>query len=149
MPGTSGGSHKKIVVGVDGSPSSKQALRWAVHQAQLTGSPVEAVTAWEFPMSFGMAPPLPADFDVDADARRTLDAAIEEALGGSSPIEVRRVVVEGHPALALVQASKGASLLVVGSRGHGEFVGMLIGSVSEHCVANAHCPVVVIRSPKG
>jgi nucleotide-binding universal stress UspA family protein len=55
-------------------------------------------------------------------------------------------VVEGHPAPVLVEASKAADLLVVGNRGHGEFVGMVIGSVSEHCAANAHCPVLVHRT---
>ena len=56
-------------------------------------------------------------------------------------------LINGHPAPVLVEASKGADLLVVGSRGHGEFVGMLIGSVSEYCVTNAHCPVLVHRAP--
>jgi nucleotide-binding universal stress UspA family protein len=146
VPDASGGSDKEIVVGVDGSPSSKLALRWAVRQAQLTGSPIKAVTAWEYPTTaFGWGLSLPADYDPAAEARRALDAAIEEALGTSPPVEIRRQVVEGQPALALVEASEHASLVVVGSRGHGAFVGMLIGSVSEHCVTNAQCPVVVIR----
>ena len=133
-----------IVVGVDGSPSSKGALRWAVHQAQLTASAVEAVTAWEYPELPG---PLPADFNPEELARRVLESAIEEAVGATPPVEVRRVAIEGHPAPTLVDASKGASLLVVGNRGHGEFVGVLIGSVSLHCVAHAECPVVILRGP--
>ena len=60
-------------------------------------------------------------------------------------ISIDPSVIEGHPAPLLVKASSGADLLVVGSRGHGEFAGMLLGSVSEHCVTNAHCPVLVLR----
>jgi nucleotide-binding universal stress UspA family protein len=136
---------RKIVVGVDGSPASKIALRWAVRQAQLTASVVEAVTAWEYPEL--LAPP-PADFNPEELARRVLDTAIEEVVGAMPSVEVRRVVTEKHPAPALVDASKGASLLVVGTRGHGEFEGVLIGSVSLHCVAHADCPVVILRSPE-
>ena len=136
---------RKIVVGVDGSPSSKSALRWAVRQAQLTDSAVEAVTAWEYPEL--LAPP-PAGFDPEELARRVLDSAIDEVVGAVPPVEVGRVVTERHPAQALVDASKGASLLAVGNRGHGEFVGVLIGSVSLHCVAHADCPVVILRSPE-
>jgi nucleotide-binding universal stress UspA family protein len=116
-----------------------------VRQAQLTGSAVEAVTAWEYPEL--LAPP-PADFDPEELARRVLDSAIDEVVGAAPPVEVGRVVTERHPAQALVDASKGASLLAVGNRGHGEFVGVLIGSVSLHCVAHADCPVVVLRSPE-
>jgi nucleotide-binding universal stress UspA family protein len=136
---------RKIVVGVDGSPSSKSALRWAVRQAQLTDSAVEAVTAWEYPEL--LAPP-PAGFDPEELARRVLDSAIDEVVGAVPRVEVGRVVTERHPAQALVDASKGASLLAVGNRGHGEFVGVLIGSVSLHCVAHADCPVVILRGPE-
>jgi nucleotide-binding universal stress UspA family protein len=143
MTEQSGEDQQKIVVGVDGSPSSKNALRWAVRQAQLTASAVEAVTAWEYPEL--LAPP-PVDFNPEELARRVLDSAIEDAVGPVPPVPVHRVVTERHPAPALVDASKGASLLVVGNRGHGEFVGVLIGSVSLHCVAHADCPVVIARS---
>jgi nucleotide-binding universal stress UspA family protein len=60
-------------------------------------------------------------------------------------IDLRTVALEGHPAPILVRASRGAELLVVGCRGHGEFLGMVLGSVSEHCVTNADCPVLVLR----
>jgi nucleotide-binding universal stress UspA family protein len=137
---------QKIVVGIDGSMSSIDALRWAVQQARLTGSVVQAVMAWQYPPA-GMVPSDPADLDFKAEARQALDAAIEGVISDASPIEVTRVVEEGEPGPALVQAAKGAALLVVGSRGHGEVVGMLIGSVSEYCVTHAHCPVVVLRGP--
>jgi nucleotide-binding universal stress UspA family protein len=145
MTAQSNEDRQKIVVGVDGSPSSKTALQWAAREAQLTASAVEVVTAWEYPEL--LAPP-PADFNPEELARRVLDSAIEEVLGARPSVEVRRVVTERHPAPALVDASKGASLLVVGNRGHGEFVGVLIGSVSLHCVAHADCPVVILRGPE-
>jgi nucleotide-binding universal stress UspA family protein len=136
---------QKIVVGIDGSASSIDAFRWAVRQAQATGSVVEAMMAWQYP---GAVVPAGAD-DVEAESRRALDGAIEGALSGAPPVQVTRVVEEGEPAPTLVQRSKDAALLVIGSRGHGAFVGMLIGSVSEYCVTHAHCPVVVLRGPEG
>jgi nucleotide-binding universal stress UspA family protein len=138
-------SDAKIVVGIDGSAPSIDAFRWAVRQAQLTGSVVEAVMAWQYPAGI-----VPAGAqDVDAESRRALDGAIEGAFAGAPPVQVIRVVGEGEPAPTLVRRSKDAALLVVGSRGHGAFVGMLIGSVSEYCVTHAHCPVVVLRGPEG
>jgi nucleotide-binding universal stress UspA family protein len=139
----------RIVVGLDSSPSSKDALRWAARQAELTGASLEVVTTWEFPTAFGWAPPYPENFDPGRDASQSLDEAIEEVLGTAPRVKVRTKVVEGHPAPVLVALSRGADLLVVGSRGHGEFAGMLLGSVSEHCVTNAHCPVLVLREGPG
>jgi nucleotide-binding universal stress UspA family protein len=100
---------------------------------------------WDWPASYGWALPYPSDYDP---AESTRAAAVEAASGlrANYPnIEISTRVEEGHPAPVLVEASKGASLLVVGSRGHGEFVGMLIGSVSEFCATNAHCPVLIHR----
>jgi nucleotide-binding universal stress UspA family protein len=135
----------RIVVGVDGSGPSKDALRWAARYAKLVGGKLDMVTTWDYPTSFGWIPPYPEDFDPQKEASRALAQTAEEVLGSDPGVEVTATVTQGHPAPVLVDASRGASLLVVGCRGHGEFVGMLIGSVSEHCVANAHCPVVVIR----
>ena len=86
------------------------------------------------------------DFDPAADARSVLEAAGKTLLESHPGLEVHATLAEGHPSPALVKASQGAALLVVGSRGHGEFAGMLIGSVSEHCVSNAKCPVLVFRN---
>jgi nucleotide-binding universal stress UspA family protein len=131
----------KIVVGVDGSPQSERALRWADQQARLTGSELHAVIAWHLPTSYGYAA-VYDDADWAGDARETLDRTIKEALGEDDG--VYRHVREGHPAAVLVEAAKAADLLVVGSRGHGGFAGLLLGSVSQHVVAHAACPVVVV-----
>ncbi len=133
-----------IVVGIDGSEPSKEALRWAATQAGLTGARLRVVLSWELP-SAAYLTPLPAGLDLDKDAHQVLDQEVDEVLGTDPAISVERVVVEGHPAPVLLEMSKDADLLVVGSRGHGQFAGMLLGSVSEHCVSHAACPVVVVR----
>jgi nucleotide-binding universal stress UspA family protein len=135
----------RIVVGIDGSGASTDALRWAARQAELTGSPLEVIMTWEWPASLGWSVPVPDDYDPETDVRQILDAAVDAAVAGHTGVVVDRRVVNGHPAPILVEASKGADLLVIGSRGHGEFVGMLLGSVSEFCTTNAHCPVLVHR----
>jgi nucleotide-binding universal stress UspA family protein len=136
----------RIVVGIDGSEASTDALRWGARQAALTGSPLEVIMTWEWPASLGWSVPVPDDYDPESDVRQTLDAAVDAALADHPEVTVERRVVNGHPAPVLVDASKGADLLVIGSRGHGEFVGMLLGSVSEFCTTNAHCPVLVHRA---
>jgi nucleotide-binding universal stress UspA family protein len=141
-------TRRPIVVGVDGSESSLAALRWAVRQARLTGARLEIVSAWEWPASYlGWGTPEPPDYDPGDEARRQLDKAISAVLTPGDVIEVGRSVVEGYAAPVLEALSKTADLVVVGSHGHGEFVGLLLGSVSEHCVTHCHCPVVVIRGP--
>lgn len=136
---------ERIVVGVDGSPSSCQALRWAARQAKLTGASLEVVTSWELPTSYGWMPPYPSDFDPAGEAKRNLQATVAEVLGDDPGVDIEHTVAEGHPAPVLLAAAKGASMLVVGSRGHGGFTGMLLGSVSDHCVSHAPCPVTVVR----
>ena len=140
---TSGG---RVVVGFDGSKASLDALDWAAHQADLTDARLEILAAWEWPTSFGWAVPVPDDFDPESEVQSTLGDAVSSVRTTHPALDIDARVVHGHPAPVLVQASKGASLLVVGSRGHGEFVGMLIGSVSEYCTTNAHCPVLVHRA---
>jgi nucleotide-binding universal stress UspA family protein len=143
--GSAPAAGRSIVVGVDGSRPSREALTWAAHQAALTRSPLTVVTAWEFPTSFGWAPPWPQDYDPQAEAERMLERVVGEVLGSRPGVEVTRVAVQGHPALVLTEMSKSSSTVVVGSRGHGEFTGMLLGSVSEFLATHAHCPVVVVR----
>ena len=136
----------RIVVGIDGSAASNDALRWAARQAELTGSPLEVIMTWEWPASLGWSVPIPDDYDPETEVRQTVDAAVDAALAGHPGVQADRRVINGHPATVLVEATKGADLLVIGSRGHGEFVGMLLGSVSEFCTTNAHCPVLVHRA---
>ena len=137
-----------IVVGVDGSESSLDALRWAARQASLTGASLRVITTWEISSATGWAPSFPPDYDPEQVSQQMLDEAVSGTLGAELKIPVERIVKEGHPAPVLIEAAAGADLLVVGCRGHGAFTGMLIGSVSEHLVAHAPCPVVVVRHPK-
>ena len=137
----------RIVVGIDGSSDSLAALEWAARQAELTSSTLEVVTTWEWPNSYGVPFTLPAEYDPDADARRVLEDAVAPVHVAHPSVSIRASAVKGPPASTLVDLSQGADLLVVGSRGHGEFTGMLIGSVSNHCASHAHCTVVVVRPP--
>lgn len=132
----------RIVVGVDGSAASGAALAWALHQAQITGAPVEMIAAWQYPNTWGMEFAEMND-DWAGMARTTLDSM--EAGSAEDASNVTKTVAQGHPAELLVEASRTASLLVVGSRGHGGFVGMLLGSTSVYVIAHAHCPVLVVR----
>jgi len=145
MPG------KRIVVGVDGSPSATAALVWAVRQAELTGGTVEAVIAWHYPVMFGAAPVAPiglAPADFGEYAATTLSNAIKETVDPDGPVKVSSTVREGNAAQVLLEIAKDADLLVVGSRGHGGFAEALLGSVSQHCVHHAPCPVVIVRAPR-
>jgi len=138
-----------VVVGVDGSEESRLALRWAFEYAQISGVPVEVLMAWDIPPTYGWAPSYDdVDFEKFAKkAQETVEEIVRGMLGDNASVTWR--VERGHPAPILVAASEHAQLLVVGSRGHGAFAEMLLGSVSQHCVHHAHCPVVVIRRPDG
>jgi nucleotide-binding universal stress UspA family protein len=136
----------RIVVGVDGSPSSRRVLHWAARQAKLTGASLEVVTCWEYPVTYSWSPPYrPIGVDLAHKAHRKLERTVAEALGGDPGVNIELIVVGGHAAPVLLDAAKGASLLVIGSRGHGAFTGMLLGSVSDHCVRHGPCPVTVVR----
>lgn len=131
----------RIVVGVDGSPGSKTALRWAMTQARLSGATVEAVATWQD----GVMPVMVDDVGIRAITAKVLDDTITEVSGQlDQPVEVLTRVGQGHPARVLLDAAAGAQLMVVGSRGHGRLVGTLLGPVSRHCVQHAPCPVVVV-----
>ena len=131
-----------IVVGVDGSPSSQRAVRWAAQQAKLTGATLRAVSSWRWPNYITRVPP---GVDLAGDTRRTLDEVLQEALTGSEDVSVTRHVIEGPPGPALLTQAQDASLLVVGAQGRAAFPGMLLGSVAEYCVRHGSCPVVVVR----
>lgn len=140
----------RIVVGVDGSTPSKEALRWSLGEARLRGASLRVVYAWKLPIYLveGFAPveAIPDPTGLSEDARRRIDAIVHEVTGGATDVRIEQRVVEGTAAEVLVDESVGAGLLVVGSRGHGGFAGLLLGSVSQQCAAHASCPVVIIRS---
>ena len=144
MSGSGDGQHR-IVVGVDGSAGSKHALRWAARQSELTGATLEVVTGWDYPAFYGWAPAIPDDVDFGQFAQRAQDDALGQVFEADRPARLETRVVGRHPALALVEASEGADLLVVGSRGYGGLADALLGSVSTYCIHHAHCPVTVIR----
>jgi len=145
---------RRIIVGVDGSSGSKHALAWAMAQAHLTGATVEAVTSWQDPISYGYSYGFPQGaYDGESFSSimtKVLHDTISEVVAEvPAPVPVTPRTLEGHPAQVLLQAAEGAQLLVVGSRGHSTFAGILLGSVSQHCVQHAPCPVVVVpdRAP--
>ncbi|WP_112140609.1 universal stress protein [Glycomyces dulcitolivorans] len=136
----------RIVVGVDGSAASLRALEWALREAALTGAVIEAVHAWEVPAQYGTGMMvLPSGEEFETAAKESLARSIEQAAGSDPGVEIEQNAVAGHAAKVLIDAADGAALLVVGSRGHGGFVGTLVGSVSQYCVSHAPCPVVVVR----
>lgn len=141
-----------IVVGIDGSDASKQALRWAIEEARVHGARVTALYAWEPPAPVPEVGPMPAIDLVDfvgefrgAAEKRAADM-VEEVVGGDTSVTVEPVAVEGSPAEALIDASRNADLVVVGSRGHGGFTSLLLGSVSHQVAQHAECPVVIHRA---
>jgi nucleotide-binding universal stress UspA family protein len=135
----------RIVVGCDGSPAGAAALGWAADMAESTGATVEVIAAWQWPTGYGAGPMIPTGYDPSGDASRIVGEAIETAGAAHPGVAFVPTVVEGHPATVLVDASRGAELLALGSRGHGELGGLLLGSVAGHCAAHAHCPVLVLR----
>ena len=141
------GNVPRIVVGVDGSPSSREAMSWAVRQARLMHGVVDAVIAWHYPVpmaAFGVAPVTIDDVGFDEIGAKTL-ADVVSNTPDANDVSIRQLVIRGNPAQVLLDTAAGADLLVVGCRGHNGFAGALLGSVSQHCVHHASCPVVVIR----
>jgi nucleotide-binding universal stress UspA family protein len=138
-------SERFIVVGIDGSEPSKCALRWAAMQAELTGVALRAVGAWHIPATSYGPVMYPGGFDPKGDAATIVTQAIGEAQLSHPTVDIGAVVAEGLAGAVLIEAAQGADLLVVGSRGHGAITGMLLGSISEHCVTHGSCPVVVIH----
>ena len=140
-------SGQVVVVGVDGSDPSVAALSWASRYGAATGATVRAVRVWHYPTAAGLPPgktPQPVETEVEGWIRNELSEAVKKAkLDSSAQIETK--IVYGHPAQALIDESRGDSLLVLGHRGHGGFAGALTGSIVIHCVNHAACPVVVVR----
>jgi nucleotide-binding universal stress UspA family protein len=135
---------RHITVGVDGSAPSIDALLWARAMGDSLGAEIDAVTCWQYPASYG-ASGFTADWNPAADAAALLESALQSAYGDTRPQGLRTSVVDGYPANVLVEASVDAEMLVVGSRGHGGFVGLLIGATSSHCAEHASCAVLVVH----
>jgi nucleotide-binding universal stress UspA family protein len=133
----------RILVGVDGSPSSIAALRYAARIATAFDAPLEAVTTWSYPAYAEYA--LAADWSPERDATAILDQAVEEAFGADPPPGLTRTTAPGAPAQTLIDLSEDSAMLVLGSRGRGGFVGLLLGSVSAACAEHAHCPVLIVH----
>lgn len=136
----------KIVVGVDGSEASVEALRQAQRLAVPLGAEVDAVACWEYPNMYDTYVAVGIGGFKER-AEELLQEAVTTAFAGGQPGNVHTQVVQGLARSVLIEASKEADLLVVGRRGHGGFAGLLLGSVSSACVAHAHCPVLVVHKP--
>ena len=132
----------RIVVGVDGSDLSRSALTRAAAEAVAHGASLDIVHAWNF-----LDQPGP-EFDPhygEARARERIDAIVTDVLGDERPEHTTLVLINDHPAPAVVEAAAGAYMVVVGARGLGGFKGLVLGSVSRHVVQHAPCPVLVVR----
>ena len=145
MTAATGERTHRTVGGVDGSPASLAALDWAAAMAESTGSTVVAIATWEWPRGFGQTVLIPSDYDPAADAEAMVRAAVDGVRTRHPDVEFVPMAVEGRAADVLVEASRGADLLAVGSRGHSEVAGLFLGSVSESCASRAHSPVLVHR----
>jgi nucleotide-binding universal stress UspA family protein len=134
-----------IVVGVDGSEESRRALGWALDEARIRGARIVALRAWAYPaLAAGGLIPATTDLVDQLAGGERKELAETVADFDAEGVEVEQVVVEDAAAHALVEAAAGADLLVVGSRGHGGFTGLLLGSVSQQCAHHAPCPVVIV-----
>ena len=137
-----------IVVGVDESEGAKAALRFALEEARLRQAKLRVVHAWQFgyigaPGFEGSLPAVGGDL---AEFHEAAEAALDETLRGvvADGVAIERRVDQGAAAPALIEESRDADLLVVGSRGHGGFAQLLLGSVSQQCAQHAFCPVVIV-----
>lgn len=150
----------RVVVGVDGSENARAALAFAADEARLRGATLHVLHVWRMPLGLvlpeagiaGYAPVSVEDLDRSAarlkmEAEQLLAHEVEAVLDPDPQLDVRSDVVEANPAAALLEASHGAELLVLGSRGRGGFKGLLLGSVSQHAARHALCPVVIVPPP--
>jgi nucleotide-binding universal stress UspA family protein len=145
--GTNEPDRPTIVAGIDGSPPSLAALEWAARQADLTGSALVVVAAWHLPGTYAAAG-ITDDYDPAAEMQTVLDHSLHAIQQRHRTLRTAGRVIYGYPGPALVDASRDSDLLVVGSRGHGKFTDILLGSVGMHCVTHAHCPVLIYRSDR-
>jgi len=142
-----------ITVGIDGSRDAHRALEWAMQEAAVRHVPLTVVTVHDVPVSGWTGNPiiLPADEPALRKASHAAEEMVAKAaaqLGESKPVSVTVRAVNGFPAQELIEASRAADLLVVGSRGGGGFARLLLGSISDQVMHHAHCPVVVVPGPR-
>lgn len=137
---------RPIIVGVDGSAASVEALVQASTIAAAFDAPLEAITTWNNPVMLAPFESSP-DRSPEEEAQRLLDDAVREAFQGNPPRRFRAVTIPGPPTEVLLEQSDRAAMLVVGGRGRGAFKNMMLGSVSAACTAHAHCPVLVVHAP--
>ena len=140
------GLRPRIVVGVDASKEAEAALRWAAQYAEFVDATLDVVHVWRLADELAWLEPLPPPVEPTQMARDALAKLVDHVVGTGRSGSVSTAVIEGHAAKALIERAKGATLLVVGSRGFGGFDGLLLGSVSAACAAHAPCSVVVVRS---
>lgn len=145
--GESSSPDQRIVVGVDASEGSKEALRWAARYAEGIGASLDVVHAWHVMDEHAWLQSLPPPANPTEVAHKALASVVDDVVTPGK-LKVRTYVLEGHAVEVLVKAAKGADMLVVGSRGFGGFDGLLLGSVSGHCATHAPCSVVIIRPPQ-
>jgi nucleotide-binding universal stress UspA family protein len=166
MPGKADREMGMIVVGVDGSPGSDAALRWAMDEARLRGSKLRIVNAYELPQialsdaGVGAAGiPAPAvvtredaeraQSEAEEQARGVVESTLQRAVGeAADQPEIEVATLVGPAAQTLIAAGRGADLLVLGSRGRGGFLGLLLGSVTQQCAHHPPCPVVILPPPE-
>jgi nucleotide-binding universal stress UspA family protein len=141
-------SRGRVLVGVDGSAGADRALRWAVQEAASRKMELRVLVAWMYPATGGFV--IIDSYGQFAEgAREILDKAMARVAELEPSVPVKGELWEEPPSQALIEASREADLLVVGSRGLGGFRGLLLGSVSQHCVQHAACPVLVVRPRAG
>ncbi len=133
----------RVIVGVDGSESSTEALRRAAGIADRYGATLAGITAWSYPD--GWHGYVGAEWSPEQDAHEIGAEASRAVFGDAPPSWYVPEPTHGSPAFVLIEASKGADLVVVGNRGRGGFAGLLLGSVSRSIAERAHCPVLIIR----
>lgn len=143
----------RILVAVDGSAASKEALRTAAHLATMTGATIDAVNVWDYPFAYaygegharGMG--MESGWSPENGAHKMLTATVDDVFGPDRPAGLQTTLIHGHAVEQILKQAEGASLIVIGSRGHGGFAGLMLGSVSMKCAAAAKCPVLIVHAP--
>ncbi len=146
---SAGNSQPRVVVGVDPSDEARAALEWALLYAARLAASVDVVHGWQSEREYVWLNTVPAPDDPTGTARQAVEKLVADARTataideGKVPVTIH--VIEGRPVRILLDQGQGADLLVLGSRGHGGFAGLLLGSVSTECATHAPCSVTIVR----